>query len=98
MCKIPAQDFFANEFGLPLTMIPNLEDMAGFEMVYGQVPPPHLKRIQWLVTNLCVITDKPHLGSVESHVILTLYVSVTSLLKTRYMSTKIQYRTPPSGH
>ncbi|KAI5595369.1 hypothetical protein BDE02_03G134100 [Populus trichocarpa] len=39
MCKIPAQDFFANEFGLPLTMIPDLVDM-GFEMVYGQVPPP----------------------------------------------------------
>ncbi|GAV88897.1 DUF4033 domain-containing protein [Cephalotus follicularis] len=39
MCKIPTQDFFTNEFGLPLTMIPNFEDMS-CEMVYGQPPPP----------------------------------------------------------
>lgn len=39
MCKIPTQDFFTNEFGLPLTMIPNFEDMS-CEMIYGQVPPP----------------------------------------------------------
>ncbi|KAI9070441.1 hypothetical protein K1719_047596 [Acacia pycnantha] len=39
MCKIPTQDFFTNEFGLPLTMIPNFEDMS-CEMVYGQAPPP----------------------------------------------------------
>ncbi|KAM7525945.1 hypothetical protein LguiA_015847 [Lonicera macranthoides] len=39
MCKIPTQDFFTNEFGLPLTMIPNFEDMS-CEMVYGQLPPP----------------------------------------------------------
>ncbi|KAL5766043.1 hypothetical protein ACOSP7_016660 [Xanthoceras sorbifolium] len=39
MCKIPTQDFVTNEFGLPLTMIPNFEDMS-CEMVYGQVPPP----------------------------------------------------------
>ncbi|KAK9082449.1 hypothetical protein Syun_031373 [Stephania yunnanensis] len=39
MCKIPTQDFFTNEFGLPLTMIPNFEDMS-CEMVYGQTPPP----------------------------------------------------------
>ncbi|XP_065632498.1 beta-carotene isomerase D27, chloroplastic-like [Quercus suber] len=38
MCKFPTQDFFTNEFGLPLTMIPNFEDMS-CEMVYGQVPP-----------------------------------------------------------
>ncbi|XP_038725614.1 beta-carotene isomerase D27, chloroplastic-like [Tripterygium wilfordii] len=38
MCKIPTQDFFTNEFGLPLTMNPNFEDMS-CEMVYGQVPP-----------------------------------------------------------
>ncbi|XP_073134177.1 beta-carotene isomerase D27, chloroplastic isoform X2 [Henckelia pumila] len=38
MCKIPTQDFFTNEFGLPLTMTPNFEDMS-CEMVYGQVPP-----------------------------------------------------------
>ncbi|KAK9147198.1 hypothetical protein Scep_005955 [Stephania cephalantha] len=39
MCKIPTQDFFTNEFGLPLTMIPNFEDMS-CEMIYGQTPPP----------------------------------------------------------
>ncbi|KAJ4837632.1 hypothetical protein Tsubulata_026472 [Turnera subulata] len=39
MCKIPTQDFFTNDFGLPLTMNPNFEDMS-CEMVYGQVPPP----------------------------------------------------------
>ncbi|XP_030500161.2 beta-carotene isomerase D27, chloroplastic [Cannabis sativa] len=39
MCKIPTQDFFTNEFGLPLTMTPNFEDMS-CEMAYGKVPPP----------------------------------------------------------
>nr|UXN85564.1 D27 isomerase [Crocus sativus] len=39
MCKIPTQDFFTNEFGLPLTMTPNFEDMS-CDMVYGQEPPP----------------------------------------------------------
>ncbi|XP_062074697.1 beta-carotene isomerase D27, chloroplastic [Humulus lupulus] len=39
MCKIPTQDFFTNDFGLPLTMTPNFEDMS-CEMAYGQVPPP----------------------------------------------------------
>lgn len=38
MCKFPTQDFFTNEFGLPLTMTPNFEDMS-CDMVYGQVPP-----------------------------------------------------------
>ncbi|TKY47953.1 Beta-carotene isomerase D27 [Spatholobus suberectus] len=38
MCKIPTQDFFTNEFGLPLTMTPNFEDMS-CDMVYGQAPP-----------------------------------------------------------
>uniref|UniRef100_A0A0C9RP00 TSA: Wollemia nobilis Ref_Wollemi_Transcript_7201_1100 transcribed RNA sequence n=1 Tax=Wollemia nobilis TaxID=56998 RepID=A0A0C9RP00_9CONI len=39
MCKLPTQDFFTNEFGLPLTMTPNFEDMS-CDMVYGQLPPP----------------------------------------------------------
>ncbi|XP_074591247.1 beta-carotene isomerase D27, chloroplastic isoform X1 [Curcuma longa] len=39
MCKLPTQDFFTNDFGLPLTMNPNFEDMS-CEMVYGRVPPP----------------------------------------------------------
>ncbi|XP_047319410.1 beta-carotene isomerase D27, chloroplastic [Impatiens glandulifera] len=37
MCKIPTQDFFTNEFGLPLTMNPNFEDMS-CDMIYGQCP------------------------------------------------------------
>ncbi|CAM0910784.1 unnamed protein product [Alopecurus aequalis] len=36
MCKIPTQSFFTDEFGLPLTMNPNMS----CEMIYGQVPPP----------------------------------------------------------
>ncbi|KAI5075494.1 hypothetical protein GOP47_0009570 [Adiantum capillus-veneris] len=39
MCKLPTQDFFTNDFGLPLTMNPNFEDMS-CEMIYGQQPPP----------------------------------------------------------
>ncbi|RAL50950.1 hypothetical protein DM860_005306 [Cuscuta australis] len=39
MCKLPTQDFFTKEFGLPLTMNPNFEDMS-CEMVFGQEPPP----------------------------------------------------------
>ncbi|MCO5583794.1 hypothetical protein L7F22_037708 [Adiantum nelumboides] len=39
MCKLATQDFFTNDFGLPLTMNPNFEDMS-CEMIYGQQPPP----------------------------------------------------------
>ena len=39
MCKLPTQDFFTAEFGFPLTMTPNFEDLS-CEMVFGQVPPP----------------------------------------------------------
>jgi hypothetical protein len=39
MCKLPTQEFFAREFGLPLTMTPNFEDLS-CDMVFGQVPPP----------------------------------------------------------
>lgn len=39
MCKIPTQQFFTDDFGLPLTMNPNFEDFS-CEMIYGQVPPP----------------------------------------------------------
>ena len=37
--QIPTQDFFTNQFGLPLTMKPNLEDLS-CEMIFGQHPPP----------------------------------------------------------
>lgn len=39
MCKLPTQDFFTQEFGIPLTMTPNFEDYS-CEMVFGQVAPP----------------------------------------------------------
>ena len=39
MCKLPTQEFFAKEFGFPLTMTPNFEDLS-CEMVFGQVAPP----------------------------------------------------------
>ncbi|WP_008311533.1 DUF4033 domain-containing protein [Leptolyngbya sp. PCC 6406] len=39
MCKLPTQDFFTQEFGIPLTMTPNFEDFS-CEMVFGQPPPP----------------------------------------------------------
>jgi hypothetical protein len=38
MCKLPTQQFFTQEFGIPLTMTPNFEDFS-CEMVFGQVPP-----------------------------------------------------------
>uniref|UniRef100_A0A7S0R2P5 Beta-carotene isomerase D27-like C-terminal domain-containing protein n=1 Tax=Chlamydomonas leiostraca TaxID=1034604 RepID=A0A7S0R2P5_9CHLO len=39
MCKIPTQSFFTEEFGLPLTMKPNFEDLS-CEMIFGQAPLP----------------------------------------------------------
>eukprot|EP00877_Chromochloris_zofingiensis_P008838 jgi/Chrzof1/4207/Cz14g03040.t1 len=39
MCKVPTQNFFTNDFGLPLTMNPNFEDLS-CEMIFGQAPPP----------------------------------------------------------
>ncbi|GLI66286.1 hypothetical protein VaNZ11_010047 [Volvox africanus] len=39
MCKIPTQTFFTDEFGLPLTMNPNFEDLS-CSMIFGQAPPP----------------------------------------------------------
>jgi hypothetical protein len=39
MCKVPTQSFFTNDFGLPLTMNPNFEDLS-CDMIFGQAPPP----------------------------------------------------------
>jgi hypothetical protein len=39
MCKLPTQKFFAEDFGIPLTMVPNFEDLS-CEMIFGQVAPP----------------------------------------------------------
>ena len=38
MCKLPTQQFFTQEFGIPLTLTPNFEDFS-CEMVFGQMPP-----------------------------------------------------------
>jgi hypothetical protein len=38
MCKLPTQKFFAEGFGIPLTMTPNFEDFS-CEMIFGQVAP-----------------------------------------------------------
>lgn len=38
MCKIPTQSFFTDDFGLPLTMKPNFEDLS-CDMIFGQPPP-----------------------------------------------------------
>lgn len=38
MCKLPTQNFFTDEFGIPLTMTPNFEDLS-CEMVFGKFPP-----------------------------------------------------------
>ncbi len=39
MCKMPTQKFFTEEFGIPLTMIPDFTDFS-CKMIFGQVPPP----------------------------------------------------------
>jgi len=39
MCKLPTQNFFTKDFGIPLTMNPNFEDFS-CEMFFGQIPPP----------------------------------------------------------
>ncbi len=38
MCKVPTQTFFTEQFGIPLTMVPNFEDLS-CEMIFGQHPP-----------------------------------------------------------
>jgi Beta-carotene isomerase D27-like, C-terminal len=37
MCKVPTQAFFTNQFGIPLTMEPNFEDLS-CKMIFGQIP------------------------------------------------------------
>lgn len=37
--QMPTQSFFTDDFGLPLTMKPNFEDLS-CEMIFGQLPPP----------------------------------------------------------
>jgi hypothetical protein len=37
MCKRPTEDFFTNDFGLPVAMKPNFEDLS-CTMTFGQMP------------------------------------------------------------
>ena len=39
VCKVPTQEFFTQEFGIPVTMTPNFEDYS-CEMVFGQMAIP----------------------------------------------------------
>mmetsp|Transcript_42952 Transcript_42952/g.135668 ORF Transcript_42952/g.135668 Transcript_42952/m.135668 type:complete len:340 (-) Transcript_42952:1920-2939(-) len=39
VCKVPTQNFFTNDIGLPLTMIPDYETL-GCTFVFGATPPP----------------------------------------------------------
>lgn len=39
LCKIPTQEFFTNQLGMPLYMHPNFEDYS-CTMTFGQRPPP----------------------------------------------------------
>lgn len=39
MCQQPTQSFFTDKVGLPLTMVPNFEDLS-CDMLFGQSPPP----------------------------------------------------------
>ncbi|MEM1369700.1 MAG: beta-carotene isomerase domain-containing protein [Cyanobacteria bacterium P01_H01_bin.15] len=38
LCKMPTQEFFTKEFGIPVTMNPNFEDYS-CDMIFGQNPP-----------------------------------------------------------
>jgi hypothetical protein len=37
--QVPTQNFFTQEFGLPLTMNPDFQDLS-CSMIFGQMPPP----------------------------------------------------------
>ncbi|MGK7891221.1 MAG: DUF4033 domain-containing protein [Leptolyngbyaceae cyanobacterium] len=39
LCKVPTQEFFTNEFGIPVTMNPNFDDLS-CEMIFGQHATP----------------------------------------------------------
>ena len=38
MCKLPTQKFFTDDFGIPVTLVPNFEDYS-CDMTFGQIPP-----------------------------------------------------------
>lgn len=37
--QVPTQNFFTDDFGLPLTMNPDFETLS-CDMIFGQAPPP----------------------------------------------------------
>ena len=39
LCKVPTQTFFTEQFGIPVTMKPNFDDLS-CDMIFGQLPPP----------------------------------------------------------
>jgi len=39
LCKRPTQEFFRDEFGLPVYLKPNFED-GSCQLIFGQLPPP----------------------------------------------------------
>ncbi|KAG2451712.1 hypothetical protein HYH02_003492 [Chlamydomonas schloesseri] len=62
MCKVPTQTYFTEEFGLPLTMNPNFEDLS-CDMIFGQMPPPtHLDPVY---TQPCFATQCALVGKGE---------------------------------
>ncbi|KAJ4727393.1 beta-carotene isomerase D27, chloroplastic-like [Melia azedarach] len=38
LCKVPSQTFIKDSLGVPVTMVPNFDDMS-CEMIFGQEPP-----------------------------------------------------------
>nr|KAJ0184596.1 hypothetical protein LSAT_V11C900458430 [Lactuca sativa] len=38
LCKIPTQEFIKKNFGTPVNMVPNFDDMS-CEIIFGQDPP-----------------------------------------------------------
>lgn len=47
LCKVPTQEFFTQEFGIPVTMNPNFDDLS-CEMIFGQhaIPVEEDEKIQ----------------------------------------------------
>ncbi len=62
MCKLPTQEFFEQEFGFPLRMIPNFEDLS-CDMNFGQKALPLAGEPEYhqpcLATQCDLATSKP---------------------------------------
>ena len=53
LCKTSTQQFFSENWGLPLTMKPNFEDLS-CDMIFGQPPPP--RELDDAYTQPCLAT------------------------------------------